>query len=1265
MINLTKIKSAAGASDYLSKTDDYYREGDLAPTAWHGKTAEELGLTGEVQSEDFNALLAGKLPDGTELTKGKTHMPGADLTLSAPKSVSALALAGGDARLIEAHDQAVQAVIAHIEQNAAATQIKANREVTIKATNNIAVATFRHASSRNLDPALHTHAVVLNLTKDGGQWRSLENRAMFRMQKELDTIYKNELARGCREAGYQIENTKDGFEIAGVDKELMKDWSSRAAQIDAELEKMGKTRETATAAEREIAALNTRKDKEPVDHDRLRETWRDQALERGIDLGQQVEQAKLNTSLETTPKAMDKAIEAVKMATDHLSERQSRFSEHELEKQSLRFAGDIGSCSKEEIRQAIELQRADGVLLDRQTYTHSTHTGQRGYIDGYTTAELVKEESEMLAYASAAQAGEVDGREVITRFKQSDIDLAKAALNGERHLSDHIIYPDSYIEKQFKEGKKVFDSSGRLYIQTTDGHTVCPELSKTVKSHESHNLNHLGLTKTKYVVTENGTVLKQGGTLKSEFAGWINDKANKKDAGIFTKTTAAFFKKEQNWRKAGMIESAVVRNIVEHKQNKTREAAKAALEQQSKGIKERHVLKAEPLCNQAQAEKAIRKAEKAAIASGNTLNQGQRGAIEGILTNKDRITLIQGYAGTAKTNAVLATTSAEFADRGYKVVAMAPTKEASSGLGDAIKSEYQTVAKHLHDLEKDGFTRFGNESTDYMVNDEKKVFSRPAGDTEAKWQLEKTPDQFVKDKLADMEKPQVWIVDEASLMSTKDMKRLLEQADKAQAKVILVGDTKQLGSVERGAAFRQLQEQSGLKTHTLDEIVRQKAGSEMSQAVYESIRGQMKESLDRVDKQGDLKELKTREERVDAIAKDYASQTKEGRADTIIITPGRDDKAAVDSAIREELKKDGTLHGETKTFDALEKKDLSKTEAKLATSFEPGEIVRDKEGTFGRVVEIDKASNRVKVEVNGVIKEVDPSKAKLDAFREIAKEIQAGDKIRLTAGVKDKAANLDLVNGTKLTVSKIEGSKVHCTDRSGKTVTLDMSKTGQRQVVHDYASTTFPAQGKTCARVLIHAESKRMNLQSQQNYYVAISRAKEKAIVYTDNKDKLAKQLESHTGQKESAIQGRDEPPQPRRETERDKREIKQLESHIIAEELKNGKSLPEAVQQGEMLSKEAKKQMDQGARSIREAVEKAKEKVAQEAKSKDQDKSRETIKKQIVAAKEQGKDIKPLVQQQVKSQEQVAEKKPQQQVEKQQPQQQQQIEERTQQMER
>ena len=173
--SVSALSSAGQAASYY-EADDYYAEGSMAPSEWFGEAAEKLGLSGEVDREKFAELLEGRIAGqqlGTTRDGKVEHRPGWDITLSAPKSVSIMAEVAGDKRLIKAHGAAVKVALAHIEKHMAATRVRQGGEVRREATDNLAIATFRHATSRAQDPQLHTHSVIINATQDeDGNWRS-------------------------------------------------------------------------------------------------------------------------------------------------------------------------------------------------------------------------------------------------------------------------------------------------------------------------------------------------------------------------------------------------------------------------------------------------------------------------------------------------------------------------------------------------------------------------------------------------------------------------------------------------------------------------------------------------------------------------------------------------------------------------------------------------------------------------------------------------------------------------------------------------------------------------------------------------------------------------------------------------------------------------------------------------------------------------------------------------------------------------------------
>ena len=374
-----------GASYY--ERDGYYARDDpehRAGSAWAGRGAAELGLEGPVDPDIFKAVLEGTVPDGSGRRLGKRgkdgeihHRPGRDLTFSAPKSVSLAALIGGDRRIVEAHERAVMRALGWFEKNAAETRMQdpATGRMVRAGDQKAVISTFRHDTSRNLDPALHTHSVIANMLKGGdGKWRTMANESLYASKMLLGAMYRSELAGELGKLGYSIEKTHaDGrFEIAGVSRETVEAFSTRRAEIEAAMEArgLGTTARNPHLAGR--AALMTRAHKRDVDKAALRESWQKQASDLGFDAKVLVASARERRlghrdnkrhrerqagALESTGAARqtnlfehgaqaELAREAVEWALVHLSERDAVFSKNDLLAAALAFnpgAASIGA----------------------------------------------------------------------------------------------------------------------------------------------------------------------------------------------------------------------------------------------------------------------------------------------------------------------------------------------------------------------------------------------------------------------------------------------------------------------------------------------------------------------------------------------------------------------------------------------------------------------------------------------------------------------------------------------------------------------------------------------------------------------------------------------------------------------------------------------------------------------------------------------------------------------------------------------------------
>ena len=426
MLSIGALSSAAQGASYYER-DGYYAKDDPEhrnASGWAGKGAEELGLRGPVDADTFRAVLEGKVPDGsgTELgRRGKDgeiiHRPGRDLTFSAPKSVSIAALIGGDRRIVEAHDRAVAATLGWVERNAAETRMKDpdTGKMARVGDQKIVAATFRHDTSRNLDPQLHTHAVLANMVQgEDGKWRTMANEKLYESKMLLGALYRSELAASLARLGYGIEKTHaDGrFEIAGVPRETIEAFSSRRAEIEAAMEarELGSSADNPRLAER--AALMTRAKKRDIDRDELRSVWQRQAADLGLDATALVAEAEGKSAVpvrdaaapapesasggdrdrssgrESAPDTAppSPAAEAVAWAMAHLSEREAVFARTNLLTAALAHAP--GSAAIGDVEREVAALEKAGTL-------HAVNIP--GAEDSLTTDQTVGEEREAVA----------------------------------------------------------------------------------------------------------------------------------------------------------------------------------------------------------------------------------------------------------------------------------------------------------------------------------------------------------------------------------------------------------------------------------------------------------------------------------------------------------------------------------------------------------------------------------------------------------------------------------------------------------------------------------------------------------------------------------------------------------------------------------------------------------------------------------------------------------------------------------------------------
>lgn len=397
MINVTALHSAAGAAEYLTQ-DNYYLESGQASSQYYGNGSDSLGLGQQpVTNEQLTALLNGELPNGDQVGREGEHRPGWDVTFSAPKSVSVQGLVAKDDRILSAHDSAIKTALDHYEAHLV-TRIRVNGEVHKEITESMVAATFRHDTSRELDPQLHTHALVLNVTQSAdGQWRSVSSESLYKLQRELDGIYKTELEAKLNQLGYTTSRDEKGnFEIKTVPEKVRDAFSNRSAQVEAELAKHGLSRSDSTAEQRDAATLKTRKAK-PTHQDRqtLQEKWQSEAKELGwtpqIPNTEQIKQATSNQQQMTNRVSHTIAV---------LTEKDAVISEHSIYRQ-LNCDQQQPAISKEQLNATLNTMHGKGDIESRKLTSYDRHTKTIMTKPAITTREAKQTESKMLTTAKA------------------------------------------------------------------------------------------------------------------------------------------------------------------------------------------------------------------------------------------------------------------------------------------------------------------------------------------------------------------------------------------------------------------------------------------------------------------------------------------------------------------------------------------------------------------------------------------------------------------------------------------------------------------------------------------------------------------------------------------------------------------------------------------------------------------------------------------------------------------------------------------------
>jgi conjugative relaxase-like TrwC/TraI family protein len=444
---------------------------------------------------------------------------------------------------------------------------------------------------------------------------------------------------------------------------------------------------------------------------------------------------------------------------------------------------------------------------------------------------------------------------------------------------------------------------------------------------------------------------------------------------------------------------------------------------------------------------------------GITLNDRQRGAVETILGSTDRIIGLEGLAGTGKTTTL--SVLREAAERsGYAVQGFAPTGTAADLLAE---SGIRTST-----LQKFVATPQINSATE--------------------------------DKM-------LYVMDESSLSDTRNMFRFLQKVGPS-ARILLVGDSGQHQAVEAGAPFEQFVK-AGMQTANLDEIVRQK--SDLRKPVEQLAQRDVVGAVKTLFEQGRVSEVVDDEERLRAIASDYVSNPKR----TLVISPANQERVAINSIIHRELQERGTISAaDHETRVLVLRQDMTGAERKFALSYVPQEdIIRYNKGSkvfginkgdYARVMSTSHADNELTVKLqDGREVTYNPKRLSgVSVYKEATRQFAVGDRVQFRAPFREGT-----VKNTELgTITNIAEGDFTISLSADRVTTFNPERFPHLD--HGYAVTSYSSQGKTMDRVLVNAETTETDLLvNQRMAYVAVSRARLDARIYTDSAADLATSL--------------------------------------------------------------------------------------------------------------------------------------------------------------
>jgi ATP-dependent exoDNAse (exonuclease V) alpha subunit len=431
------------------------------------------------------------------------------------------------------------------------------------------------------------------------------------------------------------------------------------------------------------------------------------------------------------------------------------------------------------------------------------------------------------------------------------------------------------------------------------------------------------------------------------------------------------------------------------------------------------------------------------------LGDEQRAAVSHVLTSPDRVMIVRGAAGSGKTT--LTQEAVRYMEAaGKNVVMLAPSAQASRGV-----------------LRSEGFAD---------------------ADTLARFLFDEKMQATAKDGV-------IWL-DEAGLVGSRSIARLFDIAEKVNARIVLAGDKRQTASVERGAALRVLEDIAGLKLAEVKDIRRQ--SGEYKEAVKLLSQGHAVEGLQKLDDLGWVKLMPTTGQ-YEPVAEDYVNKlvaSPDHEKGVLIVCPTHAEGAKITGEVRRELKKRGMVASSDREFTHLVPTQWTEAERGDLGQYCGEEILQ-----FHRNSGDFKAGERV-CATEALESARRPKPGNFAVFRKDSIQLAKGDLVRITANGKSKDGRHRLNNGAVYTCAGFtrEGdialSNGWVMDKEFGTFNFA------------YVATAQASQGRTVDHVIVCQSADSYPASSREGFYVAVSRGRTSATIYTDDRKELREAAE-------------------------------------------------------------------------------------------------------------------------------------------------------------